>query len=199
MLHTSDTTTLLRKCTNTGIIAIIFTVLLPLLQFFHDSLLYYRHAIVAGEYWRFWSGSLVHTNHWHLLLNLAGLWLLTFIAPLPFRTHTQLLQIGWLALCVGAGLWWFSPAVIWYAGFSGILYGLFMLGGLYCLQQRDWLTAALILVGICGKTGWDWWLGGESAAASLIEAPVIVAAHIYGMTGALFLSIFTRWQGITKP
>jgi rhomboid family GlyGly-CTERM serine protease len=199
MLHTSDATAFRRKCTNTCIIAIIFTVLLPLLQFFHDSLLYYRHAIVDGEYWRLWSGSLVHTNHWHLLLNLSGLWLLTFVAPLPFGIQTQLLQIGWLALCVGAGLWWFSPGVIWYAGFSGILYGLFMLGGLYRLQQRDWLTAGIILVGICGKTGLDWWQGDKSASASLIEAPVIYAAHIYGMTGGLLLGVFTRGQSLAKP
>lgn len=199
MLHTSDATAFHRKCTNTCIIAIIFTVLLPLLQFFHDSLLYYRHAIVDGEYWRLWSGSLVHTNHWHLLLNLSGLWLLTFVAPLPFRIQTQLLQIGWLAFCVGTGLWWLSPGIIWYAGFSGILYGLFMLGGLYRLQQRDWLTAAIILVGICGKTGVDWWLGGKSASASLIEAPVIYAAHIYGMTGGLLLGTFTRGQSLAKP
>lgn len=199
MLHTSDATNLLRKCSTTGIIAIIFTVLLPLLQFFHDSLLYYRHFIADGEYWRLWSGSLVHTNHWHLLLNVAGLWLLTFIAPLPFRIHTQLLQIGCLATCVGAGLWWLNPGVVWYAGFSGVLYGLFMLGGLYRLQQRDWLTAAIILLGICGKTGWDWWLGTESVTASLIEAPVIYAAHIYGMAGGLLLGILTHWQSNTKP
>lgn len=199
MLHTSDALTMFRKCTHTGIIAIFFTVLLPLLQFFHDSLLYYRHAIVAGEYWRLGSGSLVHTNHWHLLLNLAGLWLLTFIAPLPFSVRTQLLQIAWLALCVGAGLWWLSPSVIWYAGFSGILYGLFLLGGLYRLQQRDWLTAAIILLGICGKTGWDWWHGGESASTYLIAAPVIHAAHVYGMTGALLLWLVTHRLGAIKP
>ncbi|SDZ73281.1 rhomboid family GlyGly-CTERM serine protease [Thiothrix caldifontis] len=198
MLHTLDISKPTRQCVNTCIIAIIFTVLLPLLQFFHDELLYHRHWIVAGEYWRIWSGSLVHTNFWHLVLNLAGLWLLAFIAPLPFSKSIQLIQIAFLTSCVGAGLWWLSPEWVWYAGFSGTLYGLFMLGGIHLLQQRDWLMAALILLGLGGKTVWDWWSGGESASASLIEAPVIYAAHLYGMAGSLLLSIPTLLSNLSK-
>ncbi len=164
-------------------------MLLPLLQFFHDDLLYQRYLIAAGEIWRIWTGNLVHTNGWHLGLNLAGLWLLAFIAPSTQTKFTQLAQIGWLATCVGFGLWFLSPGVIWYVGLSGVLYGLFMLGGIRLLLQKDWLMAAVILLGIGGKTVWDWWHGGISSSAELIEAPVIYAAHLYGMSGGILLGI----------
>lgn len=189
MLHTRESNALRGKCTNTCVIAIVFTVLLPLLQFFHDQLLYQRYLITAGEVWRLWTGNVVHTNHWHLLLNLAGLWLLVFIAPSPERKRIQLLHIVWLATCVGAGLWFMSTGVIWYMGFSGILYGLFILSGIRLLLQGDWLMAAVFLVGIGGKTLLDWAQGGASSSAALIEAPVIYASHLYGMMGGILLSI----------
>jgi rhomboid family GlyGly-CTERM serine protease len=189
MLHTRESNALRGKCTHAYLIAIIFTVLLPLLQFFHDALLYQRYLIAAGESWRLWTGNFVHTNHWHLLLNLAGLWLLVVIAPSTDTKRTQLLQIAWLATCVGVGLWFMSTGVIWYMGFSGILYGLFILSGIRLLLQGDWLMAAVFLVGIGGKTLLDWAQNGASPSAALIEAPVIYAAHLYGMAGGVLLSI----------
>jgi rhomboid family GlyGly-CTERM serine protease len=199
MLHSHESITPSGKCTDTCLIATIFTVLLPLLQFFHDGLLYQRHLIAAGEIWRIWTGSLVHTNVWHLGLNLAGLWLLVFLAPSTQSKFTQIAQIGWLATCVGVGLWLMNPGLIWYAGFSGILYGLFMLGGIHLLLQKDWLMAALILPGIGGKTVWDWLQGGASPSAELIDAPVIYAAHIYGMSGSILLSLPILFKHLRKP
>lgn len=199
MLHTRESIHLPSKCINTCFIAILFTVLLPLLQFFHDQLFYQRYLIAAGEYWRLWTGSLVHTNSWHLALNLAGVWLLTFIAPSTDTKLTQLLQIVWLATCVGLGLWFMSPGVIWYVGLSGVLYGLFILGGIQLLLQQDWSMAAVILLGIGGKTLLDWWQGGASPSAALIEAPVIYAAHLYGMAGGLLLGIPALFQYLRQP
>ncbi len=199
MLHTRESTTLPGKYLNTCFIAIMGTALLPLLQFFHDQLYYQRHLIEASEIWRLWTGSLVHTNHWHLALNLAGTWLLVFIAPSTDSKPMQLLQIVWLATCVGLGLWLLSPGVIWYVGFSGILYGLFMLAGIRLLFQKDWLMAALILLGIGGKTLWDWQQGGISPSAELIDAPVIYAAHLYGMSGGILLGIASLFQKQLKP
>ena len=189
MLHTRESTTLPSKCFNTCFIAILFTLLLPLLQFFHDQLFYQRYLIDAGEVWRLWTGSLVHTNGWHLALNLAGVWLLVFIAPSSDSKPIQLLQVTWLATCVGLGLWFMSTGVIWYMGFSGVLYGLFMLGGIHLLVKKEWLMAALVLLGIGGKTLLDWWQGGISPSTELIEAPVIYAAHLYGMMGGILLGI----------
>lgn len=180
--------------TDFWVIAAVFTVLLPLLQFFHDELLYQRDHIAAGEVWRLLSGQFVHTNGWHVLLNLAGLWVLAFLQSQTHPYRYYLLQMGWLALSVAAGLWVLQPQLQWYAGLSGVLYGMFLINGLAWLQQREWFMAAVILLGICGKTLWDWHAGAaHSPTATLIAAPVVYAAHVYGMAGGLLWAAGERW------
>lgn len=195
MLHSHEAIHPSGKCSDTCLIAAIFTVLLPLLQFLHDGLLYQRHLIAEGEFWRLWTGSLVHTNYWHLSMNLAGFWMLSLIQQHSPGKWRLLGQILFLTTCVGGGLWLLSPSVVWYVGFSGVLYGLFLLSGIHLLARREWLAASVILLGVCGKTVWDWLAGGASPTAGLIEAPVIYAAHLYGMAGGLLLGIPTlsRW------
>ncbi|MFN3786424.1 MAG: rhombosortase [Thiothrix sp.] len=195
MLHRQPYPSL--TCSGTGfcVIAAVFTLLLPLLQFFHDELLYQRDQIAAGEIWRLLSGQLVHTNAWHVLLNIAGLWILALFQPQAYPHRYYWLQIMWLASNVAAGLWYLQPQLQWYAGFSGILYGLFLLNGIAWLQQRDWLTAAVLLLGVCGKTVWDWQVGAAySPTAALINAPVVYAAHLYGMTGGLLWAMGQWWS-----
>jgi rhomboid family GlyGly-CTERM serine protease len=178
------------RCITHYWIAAVFSTLLLLLQLFQDELIFHRHLIEQGEIWRLWTGNLIHTNLWHLALNIGGLWLLIFIDPLPTSPRTLLAHILFIGTCTGLGLWFFSPEVVWYAGFSGVLYGLFLLVGIHFAQRKEWASAALILFGICGKTAWDGWHGGNSLSAQLIDAPVIYAAHIYGMTGGGTLALF---------
>lgn len=172
----------------------IFTALLGILQFFQPELVYQRHLISQGQWWRLWTGNLVHTNGWHLLLNLGGFWLLAMLNRPWLSPGNGLILITWLGSFVGIGLWVASPAVIWYAGFSGILYGLFLLAGLYGLYRRDWLTALVLLGGVCGKTLWDAFHTGNSLSADLIGAPVVYAAHGYGMVGAGLLAAIVYYR-----
>lgn len=169
--------------------AILVSVCLILLQFQAAHWLYQRELISNGEYWRVWTGNWVHTNVWHLTLNLAGFWLLFLLNPQPFYNRWLLPYLAVMGLGVGCGLWFFSPQVIWYVGFSGILYGLYLLTGLTFLQQRAWLPAILLLLGICGKTLWDWQHNGESLSSTLVAAPIIYAAHVYGMIAALLIAM----------
>lgn len=166
-------------------IALTLTLLLPGLQLFHDTLMYQRDQIASGEVWRILTGSLVHTNYWHVAINLAGLWLLVLITPAALSIGRILL----LGCCVGLGLWLLTPGLIWYVGFSGILYGLFAHAGIRLLLTQEWFAALVILAGICGKTLWDWSQGGHSATAGLIDAPIIYAAHAYGLFGGLLSSL----------
>lgn len=171
-------------------IALTLTLLLPGLQFFPEILMYQREQIAAGEFWRILTGSLVHTNYWHLGMNLVGLWLITFITPAALSVSRILL----LVVCVGLGLWLMNPELVWYVGFSGVLYGLFTFAGICLLIRKDWLMSAVILVGICGKTLWDWSQGGTAITSGLIDAPVIYAAHLYGMLGGLLSSLPLLWR-----
>lgn len=185
-------------CPGSYLLVAAFSALLVLLQFFQAELIFQRYLIMEGEFWRLWTGNLVHTNLWHLALNLGGFWLLVFIQRPAPPSRTLIAQILFISTCVGVGLWFFNQDLIWYAGFSGTLYGLFMLTGIHLLKQKDWVSAALILGGICGKTLWDWSQGGMALSASLIEAPVIYTAHVYGMLGGIMLSLPHFFRHLTN-
>lgn len=169
---------------------ILLSTLLLLLQPLQEPLLFQRDLIGHGQFWRLWTGNFVHTNTWHLLLNVAGFWLLALIQTPPYALRPLMAQTVFIGTCTGLGLWFFSPDVAWYAGFSGILYGLFTLCGVRFLQQQDWIAALLILLGIVGKTYWDWLEGGtNNLSATLIAAPVVYDAHIYGIAAGLGLAL----------
>ena len=168
---------------------LLFSACLLMLQPWQESLLFQRNLIDAGQVWRLWTGNLIHTNGWHLGLNLGGFWLLIGLQQIAATPRALLSQILFIGTGVGLGLWFFSPQVAWYAGFSGILYGLFILSGVRCLQQRDWLLAAVLIIGIGGKTVWDWLHNGAGVTAQWIDAPVIYAAHFYGMGSGLVLAL----------
>lgn len=169
--------------------AMIMALSLIGLQYWHDALLYQRSLIAQGQWWRLWTGSLVHHNTWHLLLNLGGLIIVHLLSQSWLNSRLFLGLTCIFMSSVGLGLYWFSPQVQWYVGFSGVLYGLFLLCGLQYLKQQDWLSASLILIGICAKSVGDWWFKGNALSAEFIQTPVIYAAHLYGMAAALVVAL----------
>ena len=195
MLHTHDDYKTVNSADQRHTIpwqAVGFSLGLILLQLHSELWLYQRSLIAAGDYWRLWTGNWVHTNVWHLSLNLAGFWLLFLLNPKVFYHRGLLPYIASIGFGVGMGLWWFSPTVQWYVGFSGVLYGLYLQTGLQFLRQGDKLSATLIILGICGKTVWDWQQQGESFSSTLVQAPIIYAAHGYGMASTLFITAIHR-------
>ncbi|MEZ5479909.1 MAG: rhombosortase [Thiolinea sp.] len=166
------------------IFASLVSLLLVLLQMAKPLLLYRRDLILEGEWWRILSGNLVHTNLPHLLMNMAGFWLLLLLCHpvLGIRLLTGSLFL--LGSLIGLLLLALQPALHWYAGLSGILYGLFVTGGLLLLRH-DRLTGAALLILTAGKTLLDLWQGDHGISQNLINAPVAVAAHWFGMLGGL--------------
>lgn len=158
------------------------------LQWWQPLLLYQRDAFNAGEYWRLLGGQFVHTNWPHYGLNIAGLWLfaLLFYTSISARTFTisLLLLTVLTALC----LHWFLPGLQWYAGLSGAIYGLYLIGAAdMLLNQKDYLTGFAVAGFILVKVGVDYWQGPVQDNATLIEARVVTEAHVYGVLSALLL------------
>lgn len=170
---------------------LLLSACLLLLQPWQESLLFQRNLIEAGQLWRLWTGNFIHTNGWHLGLNLGGFWLLIIVQQSALTPRTLLAAILFIGTGVGLGLWFFSPHIVWYAGFSGILYGLFMLSGVRYLQQRDWLLAAVLIMGVGSKAVWDWLHNGIGITTQWINAPIVYAAHWYGMGSGLVFALLT--------
>ncbi|MCC2596704.1 rhombosortase [Pusillimonas sp. MFBS29] len=164
--------------------ALAFAAVLFLLQAGGDgvrtALRFSRQALGQGEWWRLLSGHVVHLGWTHTLLNIAGVLLCCALAPWLFNSRVWF-RIVALALGVGMLLWWLSPGVSLYVGFSGVLYGLLVLGLLPQARHGDGLSALALLATVLWMA-WQWLAGPSSAEEKLIGGHIIGIAHIYGFT-----------------
>ncbi len=169
---------------------LLIALLSGLAYFFEPAsshwLAYDRYAIEGWETWRVITGNLVHTNSYHLLLNLAGLFLLWALHGDHYRIGLFFKVFIWCCLATSVGLYAFSPGLVWYAGLSGALHGLFAWGA--CMDIRNGLRSGwLLLVGVAVKVGYEQLHGSSDDVASLINATVAVDAHLYGTLGGIVL------------
>lgn len=152
-----------------------------------------RQAILAGEWWRLWSGHLLHTNSWHLLMNLAGLVVIIMLHGNYYRSCVfAFLLFAGVTLISLALLFW-SPAISLYVGLSGWLHALLVYGACEDVR-RQWSSGWLILAGVAAKVGWEQWQGASSDLVMLIEADVAVDAHLYGAITGLTLFVLLSFQ-----
>ena len=179
---------------------LILSLILLFLQFFQDTLVFKRDNINQGEVWRLFSGNLVHSNFPHLALNVTGLVICGFLFFDYISPQKFLVSLVFLSLCVGFGIYFFSPALMWYAGISGALYGLFIVGGFFAIINKDFVTGIPLVVFIPIKIAWDLFHGGNQSSAELIGVPVATEAHLYGMLGAFTIGLFLllQWRRQSK-
>lgn len=154
-----------------------------------DLLAFRRDAIGQGQWWRIITGNLAHTNGWHLLLNLAGLWIIALLFAADLNNRRLLSVLALCALAVTLGIWWWCPSTHWYMGLSGALHGLFAWGLVQDLRARR-RGSLLLLGGFALKLLLDWQGGGlNNPSAALIGARVHVESHLIGTMAGLLLAL----------
>ena len=146
-----------------------------------EPLRYARTEILeSGQWWRILTGNLVHLSYPHLLLNLAGLAMITLLLSHALSVR-QWVFTGLISMLgVSFGLLLFDPHLIWYVGLSGALYGL-LLGGSIAEFRNHKLTAVLIGGYTIGKIIWEQIYGAAQSSEAITGGNVIVNAHLYGM------------------
>lgn len=162
---------------------------LALLAFIFDHSLssffiYQRDLIAKGELWRLLTGHFFHTNEYHLLLNLAALWMLWGLHKQYYNIYCYSLLFITLALTCSIGLYYFSPDLYRYVGLSGVLHGVFVWGAIIDIKHQD-KTGYLLLLGVWLKIIYEQIYGASSDVANLIAANVAVDAHLWGAIGGL--------------
>lgn len=159
-----------------------------------ESLAYQRANIADGELWRLLTGNLMHTNGWHLLMNLAGLWVVTYIHRMHYRASGLLLLLLMLCLMQGIGLYLWVPSLLGYVGLSGALHGLFVFGALSDIG-RGWRSGWLLLIGVSAKVISEQTLGASNEVTALIGARVATEAHLIGLISGIVLFVLFRGYG----
>jgi rhomboid family GlyGly-CTERM serine protease len=142
------------------------------------GLIYERRAILSGQVWRFVTGHFVHTNWFHVGLNL------TVAAAILLALGQYLKRPGLpFLICllgVSTGLLAFEPEIHWYAGLSGALHGLLACGALRAARRtRQWFWW-IVLVVLVAKVAWEQLRGTHGSLEEWIGAKVIVQSHLWG-------------------
>ena len=182
------------------IIAVLLITLLSFsMQWWQPDFLYVRDSVNRGEWWRIISGQLVHTNWPHFALNISSLVLfaLLFYNTITVRTFTisLFLLISGVGICIHL----FEPRIHWYAGLSGAIYGLYLIGANTAYRAGDKLIAISITILIIGKVLFDHWIGPIQDNADLIGARVVTESHLYGIATAIVLSGLDKLYRFFKP
>lgn len=145
-----------------------------------------RNAIDQGQWWRILTGHFLHTNHWHLAMNLGGFALIMLLHGMYYRPLLLWSNLLFGCVLIGLALLFWSPQISIYVGLSGWLHGLLVCG--CCIDiQRQWSSGWLILAAVFGKVGWEQWQGASQDVVTLIDADVAVDAHLYGAIIGLLL------------
>jgi len=179
------------------------SILCTLIILFGDDatqwLRYDRPAILNGAVWRLITGHLEHLGWSHLLMNLAGLWLLWLLYGDCLSNRLWSLMIGVTGLGISLGLLVLDPKLVWYVGLSGILHGVFSCGIICRLRagaRGEWLMLALL----AAKLAWEQLNGSVPGSAAFAGGPVIVDAHLYGaIIGALFALLIPKTSPQRRP
>lgn len=153
-----------------------------------ELLQYQRTSVEQGQLWRLISGHLLHSNYWHLLMNLAGILLVMLLHGSYWRWQSLLLQWFSAALLISTALYLFSPGIGIYVGLSGLLHAMLTLGALKDIQLKM-KTGWLLLAGLIVKVGVEQWHGPDQALAELINASVATDAHLFGVISGLLIAL----------
>lgn len=150
---------------------------------------YNKTAIVNGELWRIFTGHFFHTNQFHLLLNLAGLTLLTALHHKFYKPAEYFLLFIFSSLFISIALLLSSP-LMHYVGLSGVLHGLFAWGALKDIGDNE-KTGYLLFAGLWVKVIYEQTYGASKDIASLINASVAIDAHLWGaLAGTIYFFLY---------
>ena len=147
-----------------------------------------RAALAAGQWWRLWSGHLVHLDARHAAVNLAALALLA-VAASRMRCLAALLGASALMMPLASlGLLLADPGLQWYAGLSGLLHA----WAAWLLLRHGGATGTAGLCLLAAKLLWETLPGTAGAAGG--SFPVALEAHRIGIVAGLLLAAPAAWR-----
>ncbi|MSU45858.1 MAG: rhombosortase [Lacunisphaera sp.] len=153
-----------------------------------NALVYDRPAVLAGEFWRMWTGHLVHFGWPHLVAD-GGL-LLILGWPLGLK-HPVFSRFALLLLppFICGVLLWFDPTLTRYAGLSAVNLGMLLYLAAQGWQKNwtDWFWPAVLVIYVA-EVVFEIVRGGQGGGMIQFDDPTVkvatsahLAAAAYGL------------------
>jgi rhomboid family GlyGly-CTERM serine protease len=144
--------------------------------------------VQKAEFWRVVTAHWIHFSWQHLLLNSLGLVLIVAIARPAWSIGRWIVYNLLLAIGISMLLTWFNPELTWYVGYSGVLFGVFLLAAIE-LFKTERIIALLLGLGVCIKVVLEQTGSVAVTTSDFIGVPVIIDAHLYGILLALAITL----------
>jgi len=151
-----------------------------------------RHLIEQWQLWRLLSGHVTHLNWNHLWLNMAGLAMVAVFFSSYKSAQYWVLSLIFIALFCSAGML-IDQQFNRYVGLSGVLHGLFILGGRWEMRRYK-LSGAMLLVIIIGKLIYEQKFGALPGSESMTGGKVAINAHLYGAIAGGVIILMERFK-----
>lgn len=166
-------------------------------------LIYDRNAVVQGEWWRIWTGHLVHFGWPHFVAD-AGLFLI--LGRLIERVHPVISRAALVVMpvVICATINWLDPAMVRYGGLSAVDFGLliFLAGRGWQRDWVDWFWPAVMAIYI-GEVILEATYGhGHGGGMIQFDDPSVrvgTSAHIGGGACGVLAWLCSWWHGRRTP
>ncbi|MFT5597895.1 MAG: rhomboid family GlyGly-CTERM serine protease [Urechidicola sp.] len=162
-----------------------------------QSFRFQQDWIQKAEFWRVITAHWIHFNWQHLLLNGLGLVLCVAIARPAWSIGRWIVYNLLLAIGISMLFTWLNPELDWYVGYSGVLFGVFLLAAID-LYKTEQVIALLLGIGVCSKVVLEQTSSVAVTTSDFIGVPVIIDAHLYGVLLALIMALGSQVYTIVR-
>lgn len=161
------------------------------------DLIYDRNALAAGEWWRIWTGQLVHFGWPHFVAD-TGLFLI--LGRLLEWQYPRLTRFALIAMpvAISATIYWFDPSTVRYGGLSAVNLGLLVFLACQGWQKNwvDWFWPSVLAIYI-GEIILEATIGhGHGGGMIQFDDATIHVATIAHIGAALFGVLLWRLASI---
>jgi len=178
----------IRQSPDWRFVAVIIPLMALLQAIGPEYFRYQRDWTSTGQIWRVVTAHWVHVGWLHLLLNGLGLAVCVSLTTPGWSIGRWFTSSIVMATGISLMLTLYNPEVVDYAGYSGVLYGLYVLAALG-LFLRDRLVAVLIILAIVIKVCMEQFNFYDFNSGDIIGARVIIDAHLYGLLMAIAIAL----------
>jgi rhomboid family GlyGly-CTERM serine protease len=172
-------------------------LLIQLMPAWRDALLYDRDALRQGQWWRLWTGHLVHYGWPHFIAD-GGLFLILGVLLESRHALFAKLSLGLMPLFVSGVIYWLDPEMFRYGGLSAVNLGLLLFLAAQGWQRNwtDWFWPAVLLIYV-GEVIFEIVQGGRGGGMIRFDDPgvrVATSAHLASAAYAVLAYLLARWS-----
>jgi rhomboid family GlyGly-CTERM serine protease len=180
----------------------LVALVIQLVPAWREPLLYDRTAIAHGDWWRVWTGHLVHFGWPHFVADTGLFLILGWLLDAP---HPWFSRLGLVVMpaFISAILFWFDPGMNRYGGLSAVNLGLLLYLALQGWRRdwADWFWPAVLLIYV-GEVIFEIAKGGHGGGMIQFDDPgvqVATSAHLASAAYALLAWLVARPRIMKKP